>query len=101
MTHQRHDAYWKHGSVCEDYNAMKCAVYMVGAWNDGYTNSVFRVLAGYKGPCKGLIGPWGHQRPHRGAPGPAIGFLQESIRWWDYWLKGIDNGIMAEPNLRA
>ena len=101
MTHQRHDAYWKHGSVCENYNAMKCAVYMVGAWSDGYTNSVFRVLAGYKGPCKGLIGPWGHQRPHRGAPGPAIGFLQESIRWWDYWLKGIDNGIMAEPKLRA
>jgi putative CocE/NonD family hydrolase len=101
MTHQRHDAYWKHGSVREDYNAMKCAIYMVGAWNDGYTNSVFRVLQGYKGPCKGLIGPWGHQRPHRGAPGPAIGFLQESVRWWDYWLKGIDNGIMAEPRLRA
>jgi hypothetical protein len=101
MTHQRYDAYWKHGSVCENYNAMKCAVYMVGAWSDGYTNSVFRVLEGYNGPCKGLIGPWGHEMPHWGTPAPAIGFLQESVRWWDYWLKGIDNGIMAEPKLRC
>ncbi len=101
MTHQRYDAYWKHGSVCENYNAMKCAVYMVGAWSDGYTNSVFRVLEGYDGPCKGLIGPWGHEMPHWGTPEPAIGFLQEVVRWWDHWLKGIDNGIMAEPKLRC
>ena len=31
----------------------------------------------------------------------AMGFLQECMRWWDYWLKGIDTGIMAEPMLRA
>jgi hypothetical protein len=34
-------------------------------------------------------------------PGPAIGFLQEALRWWDQWLKGIDTGIMAEPMLRV
>jgi predicted acyl esterase len=39
--------------------------------------------------------------PHIGVPGPAIGFLQECVRWWDQWLKGIDTGIMAEPRLRA
>jgi predicted acyl esterase len=36
-----------------------------------------------------------------GKPGPAIGFLQECLRWWDHWLKGIDTGVMAEPTLRA
>ena len=30
-------------------------------------------------------------------PGPAIGYLQECLRWWDYWLKGIETGIMDEP----
>ena len=37
LAHQRRDAFWKHGSVCEDYGALACPVYMVGGWNDGYT----------------------------------------------------------------
>jgi predicted acyl esterase len=48
-----------------------------------------------------LIGPWAHTFPEEGSPGPAIGFLQESLRWWDYWLKGINTGIMDEPMLRG
>src|SRR5690606_11393574 len=52
-------------------------------------------------PRQALVGPWGHKYPHQGIPGPAIGFLQEALRWWDYWLKGRDSGIMDEPMLRA
>src|SRR5699024_7102 len=33
--------------------------------------------------------------------GPAIGFLQETLRWWDQWLKDVDTGVLAEPDLRA
>ncbi len=101
LAHQRRDAYWKHGSVCEDYGAIEAAVYAVGGWADGYTNAVLRLLAGLPGPRKGLIGPWGHTFPDQGAPQPAIGFLQESLRWWDHWLKGRDTGIMDEPMLRV
>src|SRR3982074_2923546 len=50
---------------------------------------------------KGLIGPWAHGYPHFALPGPQIGFLQEMLRWWDYWLKGIDTGVMDEPSMRA
>ena len=46
-------------------------------------------------------GPRGHKYPHDGKPGPAIGFLQEAVRWWDTWLKDIDTGIMDEPMLRV
>ena len=101
LRHQRRDAFWKHGSVCEDYGAITCAVYAVGGWEDPYTDAVLRMLQGLPGPRKGLIGPWGHQYPESAAPGPAIGFNQESLRWWDYWLKDIDTGIMDEPMLRA
>lgn len=100
-THQRRDAFYRHGSVCEDYSAIECPVYMVGGWADGYSNAVFRFLAGHKGPRKGLIGPWAHKYPHVAKPGPQIGFLQETLRWWDHWLKGKDTGIMAEPMLRV
>ena len=44
-----------------------------------------------------MIGPWAHAYPHDARPGPQIGFLQESLRWLDRWLKGIDNGITEEP----
>ena len=101
LEHQTRDAYWRHGSVCEDFTQIKCAVYAIGGWADGYVNAVFRLLEGLKVPRKGLIGPWAHHYPHMGNPGPAIGYLQESIRWWDYWLKGVDTGIMLEPMLRA
>jgi hypothetical protein len=58
-------------------------------------------LAGLSCPRKGLVGPWTHAYPHLSAPGPAIGYLQEAVRWWDHWLKGIDTGIMAEPIYRV
>jgi hypothetical protein len=73
----------------------------VSGWADGYSNAVFRLLAGLHVPCKGLIGPWGHKYPHLGTPGPAVGFLQEALRWWDTWLKSKDTGIMDEPLLRV
>jgi uncharacterized protein len=99
--HQRRDAYWRHGSVCEDYAAIQCPVYAVGGWTDGYTNAIPRLLERLAGPCKGLIGPWAHAYPHFALPGPQVGFLQDMLRWWDHWLKGIDTGVMDEPMLRA
>jgi uncharacterized protein len=100
LAHQRRDEYWRQGSVCEDYDAIRIPVYAVGGFADGYTNAVFRLLAGLKGPRKGLVGPWAHAFPDDALPGPSIGWLQETIRWWDQWLKGAETGIMDEPMLR-
>jgi len=100
LQHQTRDDFWKYGSVCEDYSKIKVPVYAVGGWADGYCGSVFRLMQNLTGPRKGLVGPWAHTYPHIGKPGPAIGFVQESLRWWDQWLKGRDTGIMAEPMLR-
>ena len=97
LHHPVRDEYWKHGSVCEDYGAIQCAVYAIGGWADAYRNAVPRLLEGLHAPRKGLIGPWCHAFPHDSLPGPSIGFLREALRWWDYWLKGVDTGIMDEP----
>ncbi len=101
LRHQRRDGYWRHGSVCEDYGAIACPVYAVGGWTDGYTNAIPRLLEHLTVPRKGLIGPWAHAYPHFALPGPQIGFLQDMLRWWDHWLKGVDTGVMDEPMLRV
>ena len=101
LRHQRRDAYWRHGSVREDYSAIQCPVYAIGGWTDGYTNAIPRLLAHLTVPRKGLVGPWAHGYPHTAFPGPRMGFLQDALRWWDHLLKGVDTGIMDEPMLRA
>ena len=101
LAHQRRDDYWRHGSVCEDYAVITCPVYAIGGWADSYSNAIGRLMQELQVPRKALIGPWGHQNPHQGFPGPAVGFLQDALRWWDHWLKDIDTGIMAEPAYRA
>lgn len=101
VEHQRRDAYWKHGSVCEDYSAIDIPVYAIGGWADPYSNPVPRLVANLDSPCKGLIGPWGHQYMHQAVPGPKMGFMDETLRWWDHWLKGEDTGLMDEPAYRV
>jgi putative CocE/NonD family hydrolase len=99
LSHQRRDDYWRRASVCENYSDVQVPVLASSGWADGYSNAVSRLLANLSVPCKGLIGPWSHKYPHLGQPGPAIGYLQEVVRWWDHWLKGIDNGAMDGPML--
>ncbi|MBN35748.1 MAG: peptidase S15 [Rhodospirillaceae bacterium] len=101
LRHPRRDAYWKHGSVCEDYSAIKVPVYAIAGWADAYTNAIPRLMAGLDVPRRGIIGPWAHIYPHDGVPGPAMGFLQDALRWWDRWLKNQNNGVDKEPDYRV
>lgn len=101
LQHQSRDAYWQQGSVCEDFSRITVPVYAVSGWADNYSESVPRLLAGLSVPRRGLIGPWAHSYPHDVTVEPAIGWLQEVLRWCDHWLKGRETGIMDEPLLRA
>ncbi|GAB1516681.1 CocE/NonD family hydrolase [Actinophytocola sp. KF-1] len=101
LRHQRRDDYWRHASVCEDYSAVQVPVFASCGWADGYSNAVLRLMAGLGVPRKGLIGPWSHKYPHLGVPGPAIGYLQEVVRWFDRWLKGVEHDEPDEPVLRV
>ncbi len=100
LRHQRRDAYWEHGSVCEDYSKLSAKVLAIGGWGDAYKNTVPRIVADLPG-SKGILGPWVHKYPHFAVPEPRIGFLQEALRWWDRWLKDVDNGAEDDPALRT
>ncbi|WP_017586809.1 CocE/NonD family hydrolase [Nocardiopsis ganjiahuensis] len=99
LHHQRRDSYWKHASVCEDYSRIRCPVLASSGWADGYSNAVLRLMKNLDSPVKALVGPWSHRYPHMGYPGPAIGYLQEVVRWLDRWTKGEDNGAEKETGL--
>ena len=99
LRHQRRDAYWQHGSVCEDYSALRAKVLAVGGWGDSYKNAVPQLVQNVPG-AKGIVGPWVHKYPHFAVPEPRIGFLQEAVRWWDRWLKDIPNGAEDDPAYR-
>ncbi len=65
--------------------------YMYGGWYDFLRRDTVISYANWPHPKKMVIGPWAHG----GSAG--FDFTQEQARWFDYWLKGVDNGIMKEP----
>ena len=100
LKHQSLDAYWRHGSVCFDYGSIACPIWFWGGWADLYRDTPLRLAQHLKVAHKVTMGPWAHLYPHEGAPAPAVGFLQETLRWWNRWLKGEDDGVAQEPPLR-
>lgn len=101
IRHATRDGYWRQGSICEDYSKVKVPVLAAAGWDDSYSNFVLRLIENLSGPRLGILGPWSHAFPCRGTPGPHIGWLQESVRWWRHWLCGEANGIMEEARLRV
>ncbi len=97
---QERSEYWRHGSICEEWDRMQVPVLIWGGWADNYMNTVAQIVENVPG-SKGIVGPWVHQYPHTAVPGPQVGFLAEAVRWWDRWLKGIPNGAEGDAAYRA
>jgi predicted acyl esterase len=84
--------YWRAGSN----SRIKCATYLIGGWKDGYRNAPLRTFEALDCPKKLLMGPWSHNLPESGIPGPHIDFVAELARWFGYWLNGVENGVLAD-----
>ena len=74
---------------------------LVTGWADGYTNVALRGMAGLTCPRRLLAGPWSHADVETSRPGPNIDLQREMARWWDRWLKGVENGVDREPPIVA
>ncbi len=94
---QRDGPFWDRASLKSDYSSIKIPVYAIGGWYDGYRDSVPRMLKQLQGPVKALIGPWHHTWPNTPHPTPGIEWRHEAVRFFDKWLKNIDNDVMDEP----
>ena len=47
LEHQTYDDYWKHGSICENYDRIQIPILAIGGWHDMYSNAVFRMVEKY------------------------------------------------------
>lgn len=70
--------------------------FAITGWHDAYTAPMTEVFAAVRAPKRLLVGPWKHTLPDM-SPVEPINGVYEMDRWWDRWLKGVDNGVDGEP----
>jgi uncharacterized protein len=94
---QNDGPYWRQGSLRPDYHLIEVPTMLVAGWADVYRNAMLRMVEHIDVPKRLLMGPWCHMLPNDSIPGPHLDLVAEMIRWWDRWLRGIDNGVDREP----
>jgi uncharacterized protein len=97
--HQRDGDFWRKNSLRWQYDRIQIPIYLVGGLLDGYRDSIPRMLENMKVPIRAAIGPYKHDWPDEGVPGPNYEWRHEAVRFWDRWLKDRDTGIMNDPRL--
>jgi uncharacterized protein len=102
LKHQRDSEFWRRNSIAPNHYAeYKVPTFMIGGFIDGYRDSIPRFLEKVHAPVKALLGPWNHTWPNDADPGPEVEWRTDAVRWWDYWLKGKQNGVMDEPRFEV
>jgi uncharacterized protein len=109
-----YNEYWKPLNVEEMFDKITIPAHTFGGWFDIFSQGTLR---GYVGMSqKGgtpearkmshmVIGPWGHGASRSFGdidfwPEADVNALDLQLRWYDYWLKGIDNGVAGEPPVK-
>lgn len=103
------DAGWNRTAMTAHRKYVRIPIFHVGGWFDifnGGTVENFQWLQtrgarGARGNQKLLMGPFGHGELSGELAFPGLDRTtlaeRDEIRWFDHWLKGVDNGIMDEP----
>ncbi len=116
FAHPHYDAYWQAEDCTRHFDRMNVPCFTIGSWYDFMNQGSIASFVGRqhrggensRGNQWLLIGPWLHGRSNKGTK---VGDLQypenaawpvdeHMLRWFDHWLKGIDNGITAAPTVR-
>ncbi len=116
FAHQCYDDYWRAINTEEKLHEIDVPIYQQAAWYDPYTASEFRMFNGMKergysqrarDNQKIYCIPWTHHIPESSklgdldfGPQGYVDLKIEDLRWFDYWLKGVDTGVMSEPPIK-
>lgn len=123
IAHPTRDSYWDGISFEKDYDKIGVPVLSVDGWYDIFLRGALQADDQVRKQGKTpqartgkrlMIGPWAHSSGGRvalqgvGADPTPIDFGNNApvdmqlvyLRWFDYWLKGIDNGVATEPPIK-
>lgn len=115
LAHPTYDDYWKQWSIDSRYDQIEVPALHFGGWYDIFRDGVLKNFNGIqqsggneiaRDNQKLVVGPWYHipWSQHTGQidfGAEAHGIFDDlQLRWFDYWLKGIDNGVIDEPRVR-
>jgi putative CocE/NonD family hydrolase len=111
LAHPRYDRYWKEIDAERYYDQMNVAGMHIGGWYDIFLKGTIQNHLGLSRESrraqKLIIGPWVHGQDlgygvgewDAGirSQGSSIGIEEMQLKWFDYWLKGNENGVLEEP----
>jgi putative CocE/NonD family hydrolase len=121
IRHPTYGPYWERlGNVEAAYDRIDVPAYGFGGWYDVFLQGTLNNFMGVRAKAaserarrgqKVLIGPWIHSLGERGTqsrtgdidfgPEALVDLRREELRWFDYWLRGVDDGIATEPPVRV
>jgi predicted acyl esterase len=97
MKHQRDGEFWR--APLRPIETLKIPAFLIGGLQDGYRDSIPRMLDKVKAPLKAWIGPWNHGFPNGSDYGPLYEWRDQAMRRIDYWLKGSDTSVLQDPRM--
>lgn len=108
--HNVYDGFYDSNEMSKHWQKIHVPAYNYGGWYDifsqGNVNSFVGLQAKGAGKARGnqklMMGPWGHGALEevKYPANSVINVNEEAMRWFEYWLKGVDNGIMREPAVK-
>ncbi|MEP7341115.1 MAG: CocE/NonD family hydrolase [Acidobacteriota bacterium] len=114
--HYKDDGYVDIREGSKHWEKVQVPVYNWGGWYDIFEQGNIDNFVGLQsrgggmalGNQKLIMGPWGHGQLEEvkypaNASQDLMGSMRnqsEPVRWFDYWLKGVSNGIMDEPPVK-
>jgi uncharacterized protein len=116
MLHPHYDDYWRDEDCSLHFDKMNVPCFTIGSWYDFMNQGSIASFQGRqhrggnnsRGHQQLIIGPWLHGRLNKGNkvgdllyPANAVWPEHDHmVRWFNHFLKGIDNGVEKEPAVR-
>ena len=118
LDHPDDGPYWSSVSLAKVVSEVDTPIFHLSSWYDFFLNGVLRAFTGIRAQgqsaaCREsqrlIVGPWLHGVPFVGqrlvgdldfGPEAAFDLHAWRLRWYDHWLKGIENGVMDGPRVR-
>lgn len=116
LAHPDGDDYWERSSIVAHHSQIRVPALNIGGWYDLFPAGPLDNFAGIskngateaaRTGQKLIVGPWVHAFPPPGITGQrnfgwdsVLNWGELQYRWFDHWLKDIDNGVEREHAVR-